>query len=184
MDGHARTAHRVCVEHHHGRSFREPRATRGAAVLRRERQSKWSGGRIEARRCQGAPGEHRLEKWPRRRRRTGGAQHRGGLGEHRVGRIRRRPDQHIEESRFVERTEQPGRQAALLRGRALGVGEVKFTGQVLPTARLVTYTVDLKRVILRKLRMGIADATMAVDGRCIYTATDLKVGLFTSTDSF
>lgn len=70
------------------------------------------------------------------------------------------------------------------RGRALGVGEVKFTGQVLPTARLVTYTVDMKRVILRKLRMGIADATLAVDGRTIYTATDLKVGLFTSTDSF
>ena len=70
------------------------------------------------------------------------------------------------------------------RGRALGVGEVKFTGQVLPTHRLVTYTVDMKRVILRKLRMGIADATLAVDGRCIYTATDLKVGLFTSTDSF
>jgi 3-hydroxyacyl-[acyl-carrier protein] dehydratase/trans-2-decenoyl-[acyl-carrier protein] isomerase len=70
------------------------------------------------------------------------------------------------------------------RGRALGVGEVKFTGQVLPSHRLVTYTVDMKRVILRRLRMGIADATLAVDGRCIYTATDLKVGLFTSTDSF
>ncbi len=70
------------------------------------------------------------------------------------------------------------------RGRALGVGEVKFTGQVLPTSRLVTYTVDMKRVILRKLRMGIADASLAVDGRQIYTATDLKVGLFTSTDSF
>ena len=70
------------------------------------------------------------------------------------------------------------------RGRALGVGEVKFTGQVLPTARLVTYVVNLKRVILRRLRMGIADATLCVDGREIYTATDLKVGLFTSTDSF
>jgi 3-hydroxyacyl-[acyl-carrier protein] dehydratase/trans-2-decenoyl-[acyl-carrier protein] isomerase len=70
------------------------------------------------------------------------------------------------------------------RGRALGVGEVKFTGQVLPTARRVTYTVDMKRVILRRLRMGIADATLDVDGRRIYTATDLKVGLFTSTDSF
>jgi len=70
------------------------------------------------------------------------------------------------------------------RGRALGVGEVKFTGQVLPTARLVTYVVNLKRVILRRLRMGIADATLSVDGREIYTATDLKVGLFTSTDSF
>jgi len=70
------------------------------------------------------------------------------------------------------------------RGRALGVGEVKFTGQILPTSRLVTYTVDMKRVILRKLRMGVADAMLAVDGRPIYTATDLKVGLFTSTDSF
>ena len=70
------------------------------------------------------------------------------------------------------------------RGRALGVGEVKFTGQVLPTSKLVTYTVDLKRVIQRKRRMGIADASLAVDGRTIYTATDLKVGLFTSTDSF
>lgn len=70
------------------------------------------------------------------------------------------------------------------RGRALGVGEVKFTGQVLPTARVVTYCVDMKRVILRRLNMGIGDATMAVDGRVIYRATDLKVGLFTSTDSF
>ena len=70
------------------------------------------------------------------------------------------------------------------KGRALGVGEVKFTGQVLPTAKLVTYTIDMKRVILRKLRMGIADATMSVDGRQIYAATDLKVGLFLSTDSF
>ena len=70
------------------------------------------------------------------------------------------------------------------RGRALGVGEVKFTGQVLPTARLVTYRIDMKRVILRRLVMGIGDATMSVDGRDIYTATDLKVGLFTSTDSF
>jgi 3-hydroxyacyl-[acyl-carrier protein] dehydratase / trans-2-decenoyl-[acyl-carrier protein] isomerase len=70
------------------------------------------------------------------------------------------------------------------RGRALGVGEVKFTGQVLPTARLVTYRIDMKRVLLRRLYMGIADATMSVDGRQIYTATDLKVGLFSSTDSF
>lgn len=70
------------------------------------------------------------------------------------------------------------------RGRALGVGEVKFTGQVLPSAGLVTYRIDLKRVLLRRLFMGIADATMEVDGRQIYTATDLKVGLFTSTDSF
>ncbi|KAA0876321.1 3-hydroxyacyl-[acyl-carrier-protein] dehydratase FabA [Nitrincola tapanii] len=70
------------------------------------------------------------------------------------------------------------------RGRALGAGEVKFTGQVLPTAKKVTYHVQLKRVIERKLVMGIADATMSVDGRVIYTAKDLRVGLFTSTDSF
>lgn len=70
------------------------------------------------------------------------------------------------------------------RGRALGVGEVKFTGQVLPTARMVTYRIDLKRVLLRRLYMGIADAVMEVDGRQIYQATDLKVGLFSSTDSF
>lgn len=70
------------------------------------------------------------------------------------------------------------------RGRALGVGEVKFTGQVLPTAKKVTYRIDIKRRVLRRLVMGIADATMDVDGRKIYQATDLKVGLFQSTDSF
>lgn len=70
------------------------------------------------------------------------------------------------------------------KGRALGCGEVKFTGQVLPTAKKVTYKVDLKRVILRKLVMGIADATMDVDGKLIYEATDLRVGLFTSTQDF
>ena len=51
------------------------------------------------------------------------------------------------------------------RGRALGAGEVKFTGQVLPIHKTITYTIDLKRVIMRKLVMGIADARMAVDGR-------------------
>ena len=70
------------------------------------------------------------------------------------------------------------------RGRALGSNEVKFTGQVLPTAKKVTYIIDLKRVIMRKLVMGIADATMKVDGRPIYQAEDLKVGLFTRTDNF
>ncbi len=70
------------------------------------------------------------------------------------------------------------------KGRALGCGEVKFTGQVLPTAKKVTYKLDLKRVIMRKLVMGIADATMEVDGKVIYQATDLKVGLFTSTQDF
>ncbi|HFC52905.1 MAG TPA: 3-hydroxyacyl-[acyl-carrier-protein] dehydratase FabA, partial [Gammaproteobacteria bacterium] len=69
-------------------------------------------------------------------------------------------------------------------GRALGAGEVKFSGQVLPENRLVTYRLDLKRVIKRKLYMGIADAVMEVDGRQIYTASDLRVGLFTSTEGF
>ena len=73
---------------------------------------------------------------------------------------------------------QPGK------GRALGVGEVKFTGQVLPSAKKITYIINLKRLIMRRLVMGIADAKMEVDGRLIYQATDLKVGLFTRTDNF
>ena len=70
------------------------------------------------------------------------------------------------------------------RGRALGSGEVKFTGQVLPTAKKVTYTINIKRTINRALTLGIADGTMAVDGREIYSAEGLRVGLFSSTDSF
>lgn len=70
------------------------------------------------------------------------------------------------------------------KGRALGCGEVKFKGQVLPTAKKVTYKIDLKRVILRRLVMGIGDATMEVDGKTIYEANDLRVGLFTSTKDF
>lgn len=70
------------------------------------------------------------------------------------------------------------------RGRALGAGEVKFFGQVLPTAKLVRYEIQMKRVIERKLVMGIGDASLQVDGREIYTAKDLRVGLFTSTESF
>lgn len=70
------------------------------------------------------------------------------------------------------------------RGRALGVGKVKFFGQVLPKAKLVTFQLDIKRVISRKLTMAIADGSMSVDGREIYTADDLRVGLFTSTDDF
>ncbi len=62
------------------------------------------------------------------------------------------------------------------RGRALGAGEIKFTDQVLPSAKLVTY--HLKRVIERKLVMGIADGSVFVDGKEIYTASDLRVGLF------
>ncbi|MDY6920455.1 MAG: 3-hydroxyacyl-[acyl-carrier-protein] dehydratase FabA [Pseudomonadota bacterium] len=70
------------------------------------------------------------------------------------------------------------------RGRALGVGEVKFFGQVLPSAKLVRYEIQMKRVIERKLVIGIGDASLQVDGSEIYTAKDLRVGLFTSTDSF
>jgi 3-hydroxyacyl-[acyl-carrier protein] dehydratase/trans-2-decenoyl-[acyl-carrier protein] isomerase len=70
------------------------------------------------------------------------------------------------------------------RGRALGVGEVKFSGQVLPTAKLVRYLIDVKRVVRRKLNMVLADARMWVDGREIYTAKDLRVGLFTDTSGF
>ncbi|HRD76824.1 MAG TPA: 3-hydroxyacyl-[acyl-carrier-protein] dehydratase FabA [Hyphomicrobiaceae bacterium] len=64
------------------------------------------------------------------------------------------------------------------RGRALGVGEVKFTGMVLPSVGRLEYVVDLKRVILRRLKLGIGDGVMKADGKVIYEATDLKVGLF------
>ena len=64
------------------------------------------------------------------------------------------------------------------RGRALGVGEVKFTGMVTPEVKKVEYVVNLKRVILRKLNLGIADGLLKADGETIYTATDLRVGLF------
>ena len=70
------------------------------------------------------------------------------------------------------------------RGRALGVGEVKFTGQVLPSAKEVSYQIDIKRVIARDLTLGIADGALLVDGRIIYTAKNLRVGLFTSTENF
>ena len=70
------------------------------------------------------------------------------------------------------------------KGRALGCGQVKFTGQVLPTAKKVTYNLDVKRVITRRLSMVIANGMVSVDGRVIYTADDLRVGLFISTDSF
>lgn len=70
------------------------------------------------------------------------------------------------------------------RGRALGSGEVKFTGQILPSSKLVTYHISLKRVIERKLVMGIADGRVSVDGKDIYFAKDLRVGLFSNTDAF
>lgn len=70
------------------------------------------------------------------------------------------------------------------RGRALGVGEVKFRGQVLPNSKLVTYRIHLKRVMMRKLVMGFADAELECDGKVIYEANDLRVGLFTATEAF
>ncbi|NQX87693.1 MAG: 3-hydroxyacyl-[acyl-carrier-protein] dehydratase FabA [Halioglobus sp.] len=70
------------------------------------------------------------------------------------------------------------------RGRALGCGEVKFSGQILPSASKVIYNINIKRVIERKLIMGIADGTLSVDSREIYAAKDLRVGLFKSTESF
>ena len=70
--------------------------------------------------------------------------------------------------------EQPGK------GRALGVGEVKFTGQVLDTVKIVTYQISIKRLILRKLILGVADGVLKADGEPIYEAKDMKVGLFQS----
>ena len=72
---------------------------------------------------------------------------------------------------------QPGK------GRALGVGEVKFTGQVLNTVKKVTYHISLKRLILRKLILGVADGTLKADGKPIYEAKDMKVGLFQSEEN-
>jgi 3-hydroxyacyl-[acyl-carrier protein] dehydratase/trans-2-decenoyl-[acyl-carrier protein] isomerase len=70
------------------------------------------------------------------------------------------------------------------RGRALGAGEVKFFGQVLPDAKTVRYEITINRLIERRLVMGIANGRMLVDDREIYTAKDLRVGLFTSTADF
>ena len=70
--------------------------------------------------------------------------------------------------------EQPGK------GRALGVGEVKFTGQVLDKVKKVTYQISIKRLMLRKLILGVADGILKADGEPIYEAKDMKVGLFQS----
>ncbi|MGJ8515386.1 MULTISPECIES: 3-hydroxyacyl-[acyl-carrier-protein] dehydratase FabA [Carnimonas] len=69
------------------------------------------------------------------------------------------------------------------RGRALGCGEVKFSDQIMPSAETVTYHIHLKRVITRRLILGIADGELLVDGKPIYQANDLRVGLFSSTES-
>lgn len=70
------------------------------------------------------------------------------------------------------------------RGRALGSSEVKFFGQVLPTAKLVTLKIDMKRILNLDLTVGIGEGSMLVDGREIYSAKGLKVGLFQDTSSF
>ena len=66
------------------------------------------------------------------------------------------------------------------RGRALGVGDVKFTGEVTPNISKVVYKIDFKRVILRRLVMGVADGVLEADGKPIYEAKDLRVGLYTT----
>ncbi len=68
------------------------------------------------------------------------------------------------------------------KGRALSVGEVKFSGMVLPTVKKLEYIVELKRVIRRKFTLGIGDGFLKADGETIYTAKDLRVGLFDSSD--
>ena len=64
------------------------------------------------------------------------------------------------------------------RGRALGVGEVKFTGMVTPQIKLVTYEVNFTRIINRRLKLGLADGRVFADGEQIYSTRDMKVGLF------
>ena len=64
------------------------------------------------------------------------------------------------------------------KGRALGMGEVKFSGQVLPTMKKVVYGIDIKRVMRSKLVLGIADGWLSADGSVLYRANDIKVGLF------
>ena len=70
------------------------------------------------------------------------------------------------------------------RGRALGAGAIKFSGQVTPENKVVTYTINIKRIIKRKLVMGVGDGHMAVDGKSIYLARDLRVGLFRTATEF
>ena len=69
-------------------------------------------------------------------------------------------------------------------GRALGAEKIKFFGQVLPTAKKVKYELDVKRVINRGAVLGLANGKMFVDGREVYSAENLKVGLFKDTSNF
>ncbi len=68
------------------------------------------------------------------------------------------------------------------RGRALGVGVIKFNGQVEPYSKCVTYQVDIKLVIRRTFALGFADGVLSVDGTPVYEASGIRVGVFTSTD--
>ncbi len=68
------------------------------------------------------------------------------------------------------------------KGRALGVGEVKFRGMVLPDAKLVSYHIDIRRVINRRLVYGVGDGVVKVDGEPIYEAKGMRVGLFEGSD--
>ena len=70
------------------------------------------------------------------------------------------------------------------KGRALGVGEVKFTGQILPSNKLVQYRISISRLLTTRLKLAIADGEVLVDGKVIYTASNLKVGLFTEVKDF
>jgi 3-hydroxyacyl-[acyl-carrier protein] dehydratase / trans-2-decenoyl-[acyl-carrier protein] isomerase len=73
---------------------------------------------------------------------------------------------------FLGWLQEPGK------GRALGVGEVKLQGMVTPATKLVTYEVEITRLILRKLKLAVANGTMKADGEIVYQVTDMKVGLF------
>jgi 3-hydroxyacyl-[acyl-carrier protein] dehydratase/trans-2-decenoyl-[acyl-carrier protein] isomerase len=64
------------------------------------------------------------------------------------------------------------------KGRALGLGELKFSGQVVPTMKSIVYGIEIKRVMRSKLVLGIGDGWLSADGEVIYRASDLKVGLF------
>lgn len=70
------------------------------------------------------------------------------------------------------------------KGRALGVKNVKFSGQILPTAQKVTFHIDIRRMWTTKLLMGVADGKVSVDGKDIYAAEQLRVGVFKDTEGF
>ena len=64
------------------------------------------------------------------------------------------------------------------RGRAISVGQVKFSGQILPDAKILSFRLHMKRVILRKLVLGIADGEVLCDGESVFQAEEIRVGLF------